>query len=352
MIYYIDNKNYKKALEMLSRMPDEEKKNKMMLRYASLFINNEAMATIESLFESFPNIMVEELIPALMGIDDNRNRICANNFVRQSAQNLNTKLIYNLYVFFLAQSRDDAFRDELDQFLEEQEALRSRGEPLKIDRDFVLNVFQFFGQTRALIRAYALLDMYEDAVKMALDQCEFDLAKNYANMPKSERLRKKLWQYVAAALLDPTPEMQAKLKAKELEKEPAKGPEKKGAEKQTSFALVTESQGNLVLNDVLHFVSPKIKLKTFRDDILSQVRMYDGKIDEFKADIAECNESAKSIADEYKQLHNAKLRIPPDKCCDHCDKVLINSGKFFTFPCLHGFHIVTSFSYERSHRAA
>ncbi len=315
-MYYIDTKDYTKALEELSNMPDEGKKNKIMLRYASLFINSITKLTIESLMSNFQGIMVEELIPALMSVG-NQYRLFANTFVRESALKHNSKLIYDLYIFFLAQS-GDIVNDELSEFLEKEEAMHRQGEPLDIDREFALNVFKFFGKRSAATRAYSMLELYEEAVKTAISAGELKLAKEYASEPKDEKLRKKLWQQIAGTVLNP----------------------KEGAETQTSFALVSESQGNLVLNDVLHLVSPKIKLKTFRDDILNQVKIYDSKIESFRGRIAEYNESARGIGEQYKLIHSSAVRLPPDKCCDCCEKLLVGPGTFLTFPCLHGFHLV------------
>eukprot|EP01022_Parablepharisma_sp_SALTPOND_P016123 TRINITY_DN232_c0_g1_i1.p1 TRINITY_DN232_c0_g1~~TRINITY_DN232_c0_g1_i1.p1 ORF type:complete len:1070 (-),score=123.23 TRINITY_DN232_c0_g1_i1:8437-11544(-) len=315
VLYFINNRRVKRALEIVSSMPEGTKKNELMTRYASVFMKYETKETIENLISNFPTIDVEALMPALMSTDS-EHRLFANTFVRQTIEKTTSnKLLYNLYLFFLSQSDDPAFADELSHFLESQESYQKRNIPLNFDKDFGLNVFKFFGRTTALVRTYAMLELHEEAVLLALAENLFSLAKEYASMPTDPGVCKRLWLDIARAVMGKeSPDMQA------------------------SFELVKESKGNLVLNDVLQYISPKVKLKTFRDDILSQVNVYDARIGQSQDEIHEYNQISQEVLDQQKDLLNTPIFLPPDKGCDKCEKVLTGSGKFFAFPCFHAFH--------------
>jgi len=314
VLHYINNMEIDKALEIIGDMPENRKKNELMIKYVSLFIKFKPKVTIECLISSFSSINPEDLIPALMSTDKDSQDF-ALNFVRQNLEKANSKLVYDLFLFFLAASENKANKEELESFLESQESFHKRNLPVNFDKDFAVSVFKYFGIYSAVVRVYGMLELYEDAVKVALEKGLFQIAKEYASMPKDAGLRKMLWLQVAGAVMG-----------------------KESPDMQTSFALVQDSKGNLVLNDVIPLVSPKVKLKSFRDDIVSQVQLFDAKINQSRKEIDEYNNFSQEIIEEQKVLENIPILLPPDKGCDRCEKIIVNSGKFFAFPCLHAFH--------------
>jgi hypothetical protein len=53
---------------------------------------------------------------------------------------------------------------------------------------------------RAQIILYAILGLFDKAVKISLECHDIDMAKDYANKPNDKKLKKKLWMKIAKYL--------------------------------------------------------------------------------------------------------------------------------------------------------
>jgi hypothetical protein len=162
-----------------------------------------------------------------------------------------------------------------------------------------------------------MLEFYEEAVRIAIQGKKFEIAQEYALMPQDEKMKKKLWEEIAKESMS-----------------------QKNRGESTGLEIIKKSKGNLSLSDVLRYISPKVKLKVFKDDIIDQLQDYGGKIDELRKQMNEYNKTSEQIGEEIKELGSVPLPISPDKFCDRCEKILLGSEKFYIFPCRHGFHRV------------
>ncbi len=315
MLHHINNREFKSAIEVLNDVPNEETKHKLMIRYASVLMKHETQFTIESLCRYFPRINAEALIPSLISIDS-KDRMAASNYIKMIMDRTNNKLLFNLYVFFLAENSRSESVEELNTFLDQQEALQRNNQPLNIDKDFALNVCKHFGLVDAQVKVYGLLEFHEEAVKLALQNGKVALAKRYANMPTDEKIRKSLWVEVARTVMQ---ESKSEIKA--------------------GFAVISESKV-LTLGDVLPFLSPKIKLERFKDDLVASLKTYGTRIDEIKHQMEDYSKSAEDINGQLKELQNSCIPVPTDQFCDKCKKPLLGNERFYVFPCLHSFHRV------------
>ena len=311
VVYHINNNNVKESIRIIGDLDDLAKKSAIMTRYAAIFLAKESKETAECLMTEFRKFNPEAIIPALMSSKE----IFLNAYLKQAIEGSTSKPLNNLYLYFLARNDDNLSAHELINFLKEQEELRKQNQPLNFDKDFGLNVFKFFNRPEALIRAYGMLELYDDAVRMALDNNFIDIAKEYAKLAPDPWMCKKLWVDIAKHVL-----------------------KSKDASMEASFELVKESDKKLVLNDILLYVSSKIKLKSFKGDITDQVTAYDKKIDEFKTEIKEFNEISQHIYKQTRETLHKPTFIPPDKNCDRCDKLLNKENDFYVFPCMHTFH--------------
>jgi vacuolar protein sorting-associated protein 18 len=55
---------------------------------------------------------------------------------------------------------------------------------------------------RAQIILYAILGLFDKAVKLSLECKDLEMAKNYANKPNDKKLKKKLWMKIAKYLFN------------------------------------------------------------------------------------------------------------------------------------------------------
>ncbi len=315
VLHYINNRDITKALEVLKRVKGD-KRNELMVKYASVFMKHEPDETLRCLMHSFQDVQVENILPALMSVDS-KHRQAANDYIRTCMDGSNSKLLHNLYMFFLAESTSQKSSEELIEFLTQQETLQTRNQPLNIDKDFALNVCKYFKRKEAQIHVYSMLEFYEEAVKLALDTGNLELAKKYAKKPSDEKICKKLWLDIAHVSM-----AQAR------------------QDEHTGLEIINDSEGHLILNDLLPMISPKVKLKIFRDDILAQLNHYGDRIKKLQGDMEGYNKIADEVMEQMKGLHNCCIDFTSDKFCDHCQKALLGTGKFYVFPCLHAFHRV------------
>jgi len=313
LVHNINKRDYATAIEALNGIKDQKVKNDLMLKYANIFMQHETKFTIDSLSKYYPNINLENLVASIISIDC-KDRSLANNYIKSVMERSENKLLYNLHVFFLAENKQPDSLIELYEFLDNQKILHRRNLPLNIDTDFVLNVCKHFDLVKAQIKVYGLLDFYEESVNLALRNKMYDLAKEYANLPLDIKLRKKLWTEIAKA------------KMKDEEENVKIG-----------FEIINESK-ILTLGDILPFLSPKMKLSSFKDDLVNSLEAYGKKIKELKVQMAEYSKSSKDITMQLKQMRNSCIAVSTDQYCERCKKLLLGGERFYIFPCLHSFH--------------
>lgn len=55
---------------------------------------------------------------------------------------------------------------------------------------------------KAQIILYAILGLFDKAVKLSLECHDIDMAKEYANKPQDKKMKKKLWMKIAKYLFN------------------------------------------------------------------------------------------------------------------------------------------------------
>ena len=241
IVHYINKQEYKRALEKVERIPDRQTKNQVMVRYASIFMKNLPEQAIEAL-EKFDDVKVEKLVPAFMNIPRTPQVLDkAKNFVINyciGKRKSRDKTVHNLALYFYAE-RDKP--EDLLQFLKQQEAVKEGGQAIFFEVDYALNVCKqkekelmqnielkkrYVGMSggvqqqqaakeiadmegmlpklkKAQIILYAILGLFDKAVKLSLECRDIDMAKEYANKPQlDKKLKKKLWMKIAKYLFN------------------------------------------------------------------------------------------------------------------------------------------------------
>jgi len=285
-----------------------------MIKYATALMKNETRLTIDSLTLYFPNINIEELMPALLSIDY-KDRIPAKDYIKKKKDTINNILLCNLYIFFLAESDIEESIDELHDYLDHQESLLDSNQPLAIDKGFALNVCKYFRRKEAQVRVYGILELFEEAVKLAIKIPDYELSKRYANKPSDEKLRKKLWIEIAKTIIQ------------------------NNKDTKVCFDIIKESK-ILSLVDVLKFLNPKEKLSTFKTDLLHSLEGYGSKIEDIRKEMNEYSKCVQEISDNLKDFTNMSVPISSDQFCNKCKMPLLTNEIFYVFPCLHSFHRV------------
>lgn len=318
VLHHINSRNFTQALTELNSIQEQTARNALMVRYSSILMKHVAKATMDSLAKWYREVRADDLLPALMSLET-VDRLHAIPYIHDMMDRCTNNLLHNLYVFFLAQSDNPQCGKDLVDFLDQQEALQKKNQPVYLDRDFALNVCKHFGRIEAQIRVYGMLEFYEEAVKLAVRKEKYDIAKQYANMPADEKIRKKLWMEITSKVLA-----------------------NYNSENRTGFEILSECK-NLTLGDVMQYVPGKVKLSTFRTDLLSSLQNYGTKLDSIKKSMAEYNKSFQEITDELQEVASSTFSIPGNQYCDSCKGPLLGCDNVYIFPCMHSFHRVSSF---------
>lgn len=92
----------------------------------------------------------------------------------------------------------------------------------------------------AEILVYGVMNLYSEAVNLALENGKIALAKSYANKPEVDDVKKKLWLDIASNLL------------------------KQGRNVSDVISLTKESKV-IKIEDLLPFFNEKIKIEDFKD---------------------------------------------------------------------------------------
>lgn len=102
-------------------------------------------------------------------------------------------IAYNVYITLL--SKDEEREEELVEYLK-------RTPTPKFDMDFALRLFHKRELKRATIQVYALMELYDCSVDLAIESGDLDLARVYADKPTNDPiLRKKLWLRIAKVIV-------------------------------------------------------------------------------------------------------------------------------------------------------
>ena len=69
--------------------------------------------------------------------------------------------------------------------------------------DHALRVCSEYKRTRSCVHIYGQMGLYEEAVRLALEHKDLDLARVYADKPEEDDvLRKKLWTNIAKYVIE------------------------------------------------------------------------------------------------------------------------------------------------------
>jgi hypothetical protein len=140
-MHYINKQDYKRALEKVQGIPDNQMKNTVMLRYASVFLKYLPEPTIDAI-SKFKDIDVAKLVPSFMNIPRTPVSVLdkAKTFVTKYCINdrkSKDKTVHNLALYFYAERNKP---DELLSYLRQQEINKDNGQAIFFEIDYALNV--------------------------------------------------------------------------------------------------------------------------------------------------------------------------------------------------------------------
>lgn len=179
IIHLINEEQYGPAIEKL-KVVWEDQLEALIYKYCHILMRFEAEKMVHFLINCKLQHQLDptRLICGLMEVPINK-REHAINFLYHCIDKLECqeKAIYNILIFFLAESEDA--EAQLEHFLDKQESFLQENEILYFDLDYALRIFKRKNLIEAQISVYSMMGLYMEAINLALEHDKFEKAYYY-----------------------------------------------------------------------------------------------------------------------------------------------------------------------------
>jgi vacuolar protein sorting-associated protein 18 len=305
--YWVQRAKWTEALTVLNKQTDPE----AFYKYGSVLMTHVAGGLVEILMRQ-SSVDPQKLIPALLSYNEsaegpwNQNQavrylhFVINNYPEVPAS------IHNTLISILASNPSNS-ESALLSYLESQPV------PSPYDADFALRLCIQHKRIQSCVHIYSSMGQYSQAVELALEHNDTDLAAIVADRPEgNDKLRKKLWLLVAE---------------KKIQQDA-------GIKSAIEFLKRCEL---LKIEDLIPFFPDFVVIDDFKEEICSALEAYSRHIDALKQEMDTSAHTAEQIQAEIKALDLRYAIVEPGEKCWICSLPVL-SRQFFVFPCQHAFH--------------
>ncbi|KAJ7344834.1 hypothetical protein JRQ81_000784 [Phrynocephalus forsythii] len=304
--HYCQHENFSEALEVLCKIKDEN----LFYKFSPILIHHIPKKVVDAWIEMGKKLDAKNLIPALVNYSQSGSTQQVNEAIRYmefcvTELKETQQAIHNYLLSLYASCRPDSLLSYLEQ-------AGTYPDNIHYDLKYALRLCAEHGHHRACVHVYKVMEMYEEAVGLAL-QVDVDLAKSCADLPEEdEELRKKLWLKIARHVVQ--------------------------EEKDVKKAMACLSSCDLLkIEDVLPFFPDFVTIDHFKEAICNSLEAYNKHIEELKMEMEEATQSAKRIREDIQEMRNKYGSVEPQEKCAACEFPLLNRP-FYLFLCGHMFH--------------
>lgn len=307
--YWIQREKWTEALNVLQRQSEPD----VFYKYSSVLMTHAPTGLIEILMRQ-TNLDPERLIPALLNYNKtasvslNQNQAVRYlNFIIVNHPNPSAA-VHNTLISIHASS-PSASEAGLLTYLQSQPS-----SPPPYDADFALRLCIQHKRVQSCIHIYSAMGQYLQAVELALEHNDIELAAIVADRPEgNDKLRKKLWLLVAEKKI----------------RQPGTG-----IKDAIEFLRRCEL---LRIEDLIPFFPDFVVIDDFKDEICTALEDYSRHIDALRQEMDNSAQTARQIRGEIAGLDTRYAIVEPGEKCWICSLPLL-SRQFFVFPCQHAFH--------------
>uniref|UniRef100_A0A8C7MCB8 Vacuolar protein sorting-associated protein 18 homolog n=1 Tax=Oncorhynchus kisutch TaxID=8019 RepID=A0A8C7MCB8_ONCKI len=304
--HHCQHDDYSAALEVLSKHCDE----KLFYKFSPILMQHIPKKVVDAWIQMGSRLEPKKLIPALVNYSQMGSTQQVNETIRYMEfcvyqLTVTEEAIHNYLLSLYAKYKPDSLLLYLEQ-------AGTHASYIHYDLKYTLRLCAEHGYLQACVLVYKIMELYEEAVDLAL-QVDVDLAKSCADLPEDdEELRKKLWLKIARHVVQ--------------------------EEKDVKKAMNCLSSCNLLkIEDILPFFPDFVTIDHFKEAICSSLEEYNQHIDELKQEMEEATESAKRIREDIQEMRNKYGVVENQEKCAACDFPLLNRP-FYLFLCGHMFH--------------
>ncbi|GLA51951.1 hypothetical protein AnigIFM63604_008579 [Aspergillus niger] len=307
--YWIQREKWSEALNVLQRQSEPD----VFYKYSSVLMTHAAAGLVDILMRQ-TNLEPEKLIPALLNYNKTVNVPLGQN---QAVRYLNfiivnhpkpSAAVHNTLISIHASSPSSSEAGLLT-YLQSQPS-----SPPPYDADFALRLCIQHQRVQSCVHIYSAMGQYLQAVELALQHEDIELAAIVADRPEgNDKLRKKLWLLVAEKKI----------------RQPGTG-----IKDAIEFLRRCEL---LRIEDLIPFFPDFVVIDDFKDEICSALEDYSRHIDALRQEMDNSAHTARQIRTEIAALDTRYAIVEPGEKCWLCSLPVL-SRQFFVFPCQHAFH--------------
>lgn len=305
--YWVQRERWSEALAVLNKQTSAE----TFYKYSNVLMAHVPTGLVEILMRQ-SNLDPQKIIPALLNYNEEaKGPLKENQAVRYLMFAINNypecpAAVHNTLIAIMA-SHPSASESALLSYLE------SQPRPPPYDADFALRLCIQHNRVHSCVHIYSSMGQYLQAVELALEYKDIDLAAVVADRPEgNDKLRKKLWLLIA----------EKKIR------------EDAGIKSAIEFLKRCEL---LKIEDLIPFFPDFVVIDDFKEEICTALEEYSRHIDSLKQEMDVSAHTAEQIKAEIKALDMRYAIVEPGEKCWIC-RLPVLSRQFFVFPCQHAFH--------------
>ncbi|KAK9468292.1 Pep3/Vps18/deep orange family-domain-containing protein [Lipomyces arxii] len=305
--YWVRLEKWSDALFVLRKQNEPD----VYYKYSTVLLVNCPKETVDT-WMRMPELQPRKLIPAILSYSQSVD----------SGQENNQAIRYLLYAISSLKSKDAGVHNTLisiyasDKSSDESallEYLQFHDVERCYDTDFALRLCIKHRRVQSCIFIYSSMGLYEEAVDLALEHDNVELASVVADRPgENAALRKKLWLQVARKVIN----------------------QEHGIKSAIEFLKRCEL---LKIEDLLPFFPDFVVIDDFKEEICVALEEYSRNIDQLRKEMDESAKTSETIRADIRSLSSRFAIVEPGERCFICSYPLL-SRQFYVFPCQHSFH--------------
>jgi len=314
--YYFREHRYKEVLQAMEKLPPEDEE--LVYKLSPTLISTMPAETVDC-WMKLKNLRPKRLFPALIHYEETLARRGSSEenqavrYLQYCVKSGNMEpAVHNYLLSLLATRSCEKGATVMDDqallgFLNGDDA------PICYDLKYALRLCTKLNKIDACVLIYSKMELYEDAVDLALARNAVDLAKLQADKPEDDSLRRRLWLKIAEKVVRQNNDV-------------------------SSAMDFLKNCDLLKIEDILPFFSEITRIDDFKDAICRSLEEYNQRMHTLKTEMSEAKQAASAIRHDIHDLRNRCGVVRAGQLCDHCHHLALTRN-LYLFPCGHVFHI-------------
>lgn len=324
--YWIQRENWYESLKVMNNINDLS----VIYQYSTILMINCPELTIEKWMKLETQIDPIKLIPTMLTFfslyqKNSQQKDPKINFGLTYLQwyinkyKPKDKIYYNTALYMLindingSESTDDKVIQCLNQYA------------IKYDINSILRLSLKLQRKKISIHLMTKLNLYENALDLALESNFIELSKEILNEIDDKTLKKKLFLKLSERLM------------LEVTTDQTTDSEINNDIKSVIRSIIKDSDGLIQIKDLLPIFNDMITMGNIKDEILESLETYNESMTNMNKEIKNSIKLKQIITEQMKTFNDRYEMLEPSESCDSCHK-LLTIRKFVVFPCGHCFH--------------